>query len=180
MVWPLPARPTNAVGRITGGERGRGTPAPVTAGILAAAVLVLGGCTSDTGGDAVTPVEEGAGPTAVNPVPSDPDDIATDTAVATAMAVTITSAAWVPAQGVVVSSVVLGRIEDGGSCTLTASSGDVRASVDGEAISDAASTTCGELVVPADEVDSGTWSVELVYTSPDGSASSATDEVEVP
>jgi hypothetical protein len=155
---------------------------PLLAGGLGA-VAILAGCTPFAADDAGA--EGGSTATAtstpVNPIPSDPADIATDTAVATGTAVTVTSAAWVPDQGIAVSSVVLGRVEDGGTCTLTATFGDDEAEVSGDALADASSTTCGELVVPDTDVDTGTWTVRVTYTSPDGSTGTSEDEeVEVP
>jgi hypothetical protein len=53
---------------------------------------------------------------------------------------------------------------------MTLSLDGVSASTDSEALADASTTSCGQLLVPFSELTPGTWAVDVTYSSPTGTA----------
>jgi hypothetical protein len=78
------------------------------------------------------------------------------------------------ATGVEVSATVPGVVESGGTCTVVVTVGGVDHRASGPAEPDAASTSCGTIVVPA---PAGAASVRLEYTAARGTGVSETIEV---
>ncbi|TFV64178.1 hypothetical protein E4P41_02795 [Geodermatophilus sp. DF01-2] len=117
-----------------------------------------------------------------NPIPEDPADVATDTAVPEGVSVQITYATVdAAAGGVVVGGYVAGVIEDGGTCRLVLAQDGQSFSAESEGLADVSNTTCGQLVVPTGSLTSGTWDATLSYSSPAGAERAAsTTAVEVP
>jgi hypothetical protein len=115
-------------------------------------------------------------------VPADPEDVATDTATPAAAALQITYAGADDAEGgVVVGAYIGGLIEDGGECSLTLSGDGQPVSVTTESVPDASTTSCGQLLVPYDQVAPGTWTADVTYSSPGGhSVADASTTIEVP
>ena len=148
--------------------------------LLAVAVLAVGGAAaagyvvSHPADDGIATVADPWTPTgtaAVSPPPANPDDVATDTATPASAALQITySGPDEAAGGVVVGAYVAGLIEEGGRCAMTLSLNGVSASTDSEALADATTTSCGQLLVPFSELTPGTWAVDVTYSSPAGKA----------
>lgn len=83
--------------------------------------------------------------------------------------------------GLLVAAVVTDVVEDGGTCTVTATRDGAQASVTGSATADATSTTCGEIALPGSRLDgSGTWSVTVAYRSATAAGTSTATDVAVP
>ncbi|NKY09928.1 hypothetical protein [Cellulomonas hominis] len=78
-----------------------------------------------------------------------------------------------------VSGLVPDVVEDGGSCVVELTQGDVTVRREQAATADATSTTCGSIVVPAADLRPGSWSVVLRYASPWSAGSSAAVDLEV-
>jgi hypothetical protein len=140
------------------------------AGVAAAGYLVTQGW--DPGPEGSAPAA--ATSTLISPPPENPEDVATDTAVPTAAAVQITYAGPDEAAGgIAVGAYVAGLIEEGGHCELILSKDGESAAAESEALPDASTTSCGQLVVPFSELEPGTWTAEVTYTSPSGAAVAA-------
>ncbi len=149
----------------------------VTLGLAAAGVAVAGYLVTQGWGG---PAAESSAPAAatttapISPPPENPEDVATDTAVPTLAALQITYAGPDDAAGgIAVGAYVAGLIEEGGTCALTLSKGGESATAESEALADASTTSCGQLVVPFSELEPGTWAAEVTYTSPQGRAVAA-------
>lgn len=85
-----------------------------------------------------------------------------------------------PTTGLSARSVVADVVDESGTCTLTASSGDVTIEVSGEAMPSADSMNCArDLDIPADDLTDGTWSVTVSYESLSGSGSSPASSIVV-
>jgi hypothetical protein len=144
----------------------------VVLGLAAAGVAVAGYLVTQGWG----PAGESAAPAAaatttplISPPPENPEDVATDTAVPTLAALQITYAGPDDAAGgIAVGAYVAGLIEEGGRCSLTLSKDGQSADAESEALPDASTTSCGQLVVPFSELEPGTWTAEVTYTSPAG------------
>ncbi|MGY1644404.1 hypothetical protein ACI782_25135 [Geodermatophilus sp. SYSU D00703] len=95
-------------------------------------------------------------------------------------AVLITWSGWSDALAGVEAGGYADVVESGGSCTLTLSNGTATASATSAATQDVSSTTCGPLVVPRDELATGTWQAVLSYDSPSTSGESEPVQVTVP
>ncbi|MFP5373056.1 MAG: hypothetical protein ACLGI3_20255 [Actinomycetes bacterium] len=130
---------------------------------------------SSVTGAQAAPVAVGHPPkVVVSPPPVDPRDVATDTAVPASAAVQITYAGVDDAAGgVSVGAYVAGLIEEGGRCTLTLSLDGASATSESESVADARTTSCGELIVPVADLSPGTWTADVAYASPRGSAVTA-------
>lgn len=81
---------------------------------------------------------------------------------------------------VMVGGYVQGVVEDGGTCTLTLTSGSSRATGSSRAHADATTTTCGAVTVPGSDLAAGTWNAVLSYSSPKHSGKAAAVTVAVP
>ena len=146
----------------------------VPLGLAAAGVAVAGylvtqgwGPAGESGASAATTVATTT--PLISPPPENPADVATDTAVPTLAALQITYAGPDDAAGgIAVGAYVAGLIEEGGRCALTLSKEGESAGAESEALPDASTTSCGQLVVPFSELEPGTWTAEVTYTSPTG------------
>ncbi len=84
------------------------------------------------------------------------------------------------AEGISASATVQGVSEDGGECTLSATSGTSSAAVVGPGHASASSTSCAEgLTIPRAELPEGAWTVSIGYRSEGYVGSSSTAEVTV-
>jgi hypothetical protein len=81
---------------------------------------------------------------------------------------------------VMVGGYVEGVIEDGGTCTLTLTSGSSSATGSTRAHADATTTACGAVTVPGSQLAAGTWNAVLSYRSPEHSGTAAPVTVQVP
>ncbi|WP_156156215.1 hypothetical protein [Demequina maris] len=79
-----------------------------------------------------------------------------------------------------VGGYVDGVVEDGGTCTVTLTSGGNVVEFSGPGLMNASTTSCGAgLAKPAKDV-AGTWTLTLTYTSADHEGTSAAMKVEIP
>lgn len=82
--------------------------------------------------------------------------------------------------GVEVDAVVLDRVEDGGTCTLTLTrDGDSREASAG-AFADVTTTICEPLVLTGADLAPGTWQAVVTYSSDRATGAAAAVEVTVP
>ena len=143
--------------------------------VLAAAVALVAGCSS-SGAD--------GGPTAEQPVPNQvPDDVAavTDPPRPSDTDVVLSFVGWdEDTASVQVSGYVTPVVEDGGTCTVDLTRGDVTVEAGGPTLADATTTVCGGLTVPGDQLSPGTWEAVLRYESPRTAGASEPLTVEVP
>ena len=94
--------------------------------------------------------------------------------------VAITFYGWDPeTQQAQAGGYVAGVVENGGTCTLTLTKGGATAVGTSEAQADASTTVCGAVVVPGDQLSSGTWQAVLTYRSAQHVGTSGPVEVEV-
>jgi hypothetical protein len=166
---------------------------PATAGTPSATTTTAGpsstSASPDTGAAPVTdePTEAApAEPEEPEPGPADPttgQTVATDPPVQDddgSVEVLVTMSEWSAADDrALVAGYVSGVVEDGGTCTLTLTSGGARVTAENAAMADAATTSCGALTVPGDRLAPGTWSATLAYESPTSSGSSSPVRIEV-
>lgn len=78
------------------------------------------------------------------------------------------------------SGLVVDVVEDGGTCTFRLRNGATDVVREAPGTADAASTTCGTVEVPADELVAGTWLATLTYQGAHGRGTSPAVEVVVP
>lgn len=71
-------------------------------------------------------------------------------------------------------------VEEGGSCALTLTKGAVERSVSSAAMMDVGTTGCGQLLIPAADLSSGTWTAVVDYQSAASHGQSSPREVVVP
>ena len=148
----------------------------VTLGLAAAGVAVAGYLVTQGWGPAA---ESGAAAAAtttasISPPPENPEDVATDTAVPTLAARPDHLRGPRRRRGRDRRGRVrLRLIEEGGTCALTMSKDGESAGAESEALPDASTTSCGQMVVPFSELEPGTWTAEVTYTSPQGQAVAA-------
>lgn len=110
-----------------------------------------------------------------DPVATDPDPAT----VTTEAGAVISYADFEAGTGVEIGGYVTGVVQDGGTCRAVLSRGDQQVSAETSGVADASTTSCGGLVVPADELSKGTWTVELQYESEGTVYASPTTDVEV-
>ncbi|SSC24636.1 Hypothetical protein KLENKIAIHU_3252 [Klenkia terrae] len=122
------------------------------------------------------------GVSTTGPIPTSvPGDVATDRPVdvGSGSRVVVTYAAWSSDTGKIdASAYVAGVVEDGGTCTVTATSAAATRSASSAASADATTTVCADLVVPWSAAD-GSPSVVVGYQSATTSAQSDLTTVEV-
>lgn len=142
--------------------------------VCATAVMVLTGCTV-AGGTAGSPRSS---------VTPEPDVTAKPTESAepqpSVEAVIVVANVDVDGSHATASGYVSGVIEDGGECTFvfTGDPGEVTASSTGAA--DRATTSCGSVSVPIEQLAKGTWSIRLDYRSDQTEVVSEESIMEVP
>lgn len=71
-------------------------------------------------------------------------------------------------------------VEDGGTCTLTLTQGTAERSATNAAMIDVGTTGCGQLLIPASDLPSGTWTAVVDYQSAASHGQSSPREVVVP
>jgi hypothetical protein len=143
--------------------------------VLAASVALVAGCTAS--GEETRPTAEQTVPNQV------PDDVAavTDPPRPSDTEVVLSFVGWdEDTSSVQVGGYVTPVVEDGGTCTVDLTRGDVTVEVSGPAVADATTTVCGGLTVPGDQLSAGTWEAVLRYESPLTSGASESLPVEVP
>jgi hypothetical protein len=111
------------------------------------------------------------------PVPESGELPSTEEGVTTS--VFIPFAEWDEASGELrVAAIVTARVDPEGTCSLLASNGSDRLTVEAEAIPDASTMACGTMVV-SDGLHPGLWSVTAAYRSGGFEAVSEAVDVEV-
>ena len=157
----------------------RGTPGGADASSAGAPTSSAAPLGDETGFEDVSPTPTasiGPDPDAGAPVATDEPPVATGSEVP----VTVTFHGWNPtSQEVEVGGYVEGVVEDGGVCTLTLTKGGTTVTGRADASADAATTACGAVTVPGDEVSAGTWTAVLGYASDEHSGTSDAVDVEV-
>lgn len=106
------------------------------------------------------------------PVPAAPGAIGVD--------VLVTYAEWNAADSVVEVGAYVAAVENAGTCTLTLTSAGRTATATMSALPDAATMSCGGLVVPRAQLAAGTWSAVVGYASATSTGTSPAVEVVVP
>jgi hypothetical protein len=120
-----------------------------------------------------TPVLE---PGPAQEVATDPEPVTTGGDVD----VVVTYTAWdADLDTLEVDGYVSGVVEEGGTCTLTATNAGRTVTAEGPGTADAATTSCGALVLSGEELTAGSWEVQLGYESATSSGASPTSVVEV-
>jgi hypothetical protein len=118
------------------------------------------------------------------PNPQSGQTLATDTrpvVTASTVRVVTTFHDWnVITHEVMVGGYVPGVIEDGGTCTLTLTSGSSTATGRTQAHADASTTTCGAVTVAGSRLAAGTWNAVLSYSSPEHRGAASPVTVQVP
>lgn len=165
------ATPSGGTASATPGGTGTAVPAPSGSG--SAAPGAGGADGQDDGGARPGGGDAQPGDGGAQPGGGDPRRTAT---------VRVVYAGWdAGSSSIVVSAVVADVIEDGGTCTVTATRGGAQASASGTAAADATTTSCGEIAIPRSSLDgSGAWSVTVAYTSAAAAGTSAATQVVVP
>lgn len=120
-------------------------------------------------------------PGALEPAPT---AVATDAprpATGRDVAVTVTYSGWDDrAADVEVDGFVTGVVEQGGTCTLTLTSGSSTVTEQHPAHADASTTQCGTVTVPGSRLAPGSWRAVLGYSSATSNGTSAPVPVTVP
>jgi len=138
---------------------------------------------------ATTPSDDAGGGTATDSgtatatATATPEPIATTGAPAEprSVAVVLTYAGYMPQSNTVIAGGYADTVaESDGTCTLTLTQDGQSREVSGPATPDAATTACGELAVPYDQLSSGTWQATVSYSSPQSTGTSSSTPVEVP
>ena len=143
--------------------------------VLAASVALVAGCTSS--GEETRPTAEQTVPNQV------PDDVAavTDPPRPSETDVVLSFVGWdEDTASVQVGGYVTPVVEDGGTCTVDLTRGDVTVEASGPALADATTTVCGGLAVPGNQLSAGTWQAVLRYESAQTAGTSEPLTVEVP
>lgn len=123
------------------------------------------------------PVTEGAAATS-SPPGADQTQVATDSlptgpggpakggdGTQLAVGVTVTRVAQ-EGDTVTADGYVIGVTEDGGTCTLTLTSGSTKEQVTKPGVADASTTSCAGLEIDRDQLSAGRWQAVLSYSSP--------------
>lgn len=130
---------------------------------------------------AALPVEPGPNqPVATDPTPSTVPTAGSSGGTARVQVVITYADANPDGGGIEVDGFVPGVVESNGRCTLRLTNGQRSAEVSGDAQPNASTTSCGALVVPADQVSAGTWGAVLSYASATSAGSSSLVDVVVP
>ena len=92
----------------------------------------------------------------------------------------VPGAAWNPeSQSFELSAIVTARIDDAGSCSVTATLGATTVTVESPAVVDASTMLCGNISVAAPGAQTGEWQLVVTYTADGFSAESEPVMVEV-
>ena len=145
------------------------------------------GSTAPAGQPAATSSSPGVYGVEVDPSTPDPTDVATDAPVTVepnddgSLPISVTFADWnATTAAVEVDGYLAGIVEDGGTCTLTLTSGGRTATAEVPGTADATTTSCGGASVPGTQLAPGTWSAVLTYRSATSTGTSEAAEVTVP
>ncbi|MFK4115530.1 hypothetical protein ACI2K6_12955 [Microbacterium sp. NPDC006705] len=149
--------------------------------VLLGAIIVIGmSLFGDREGDAAGPIDPPDSEQFVTPLPTPtalpPEQSAapTDPSAPSLAAVTVVLAAWqvTDAGAIEASAFVQALVEDDGTCVLHARSGETVREIAGTATPTGQNTSCGFLVLPADELAAGDWTIWFDYTSPTAAGTS--------
>jgi hypothetical protein len=143
--------------------------------LVAAAFLALGGCTAGSG---ETRPSADKTSTAQPDATSKPAE--TEAPAPSVEAVIVVANVDVDGAHATASGYVSGVIEDGGACTFVFHGEPGEVTAESKGLADRASTSCGSVSVPIDQLQKGTWSVRLEYRSDDSEVVSEEVIVEVP
>ena len=92
----------------------------------------------------------------------------------------VPGASWNPeSQSFGLSAIVTARIDDAGSCSVTATLGATTVSAESPAVVDASTMLCGNITVAAPGAQAGEWELVVTYTADGFSAESEPVMVEV-
>lgn len=94
--------------------------------------------------------------------------------------IVLTYYGWDTAAGAATVGAYVPMVDSGGTCELTMSQGGTVRSATSAATPDAATTSCGEISLPASALAPGTWTAVVTYASPTTAGSSAPVTIEVP
>lgn len=159
--------------------------AQVAAGTLAAALLATG-CTDNSDSSEpgpVTTVTATAYQTVTpSPSPSETPTDGVDPTVAPFAAIVSIASLDVSGREVTLAGYVQGVAEEGGTCTFVATKVGTGTEVTAETmgIENQGTTSCGSAAVSSSSFSRGSWTVELRYESPSGSANSDAVALEIP
>lgn len=168
-------------------RRARATLVLVTAAIVAALATA---CVPEPGASP-TSTPSRPTPSPSSPAPSTPSATPTETPAPTVAPSPTTTPGTADVDVVIVtigveagaieaSGLVASSPEDGGTCRLEATQGGLTLSAESASSRGPESNFCGLLVIPADQLSGGSWSVTLGYTSPTSTGRSDPAIVEVP
>jgi hypothetical protein len=121
----------------------------------------------------------------VDPSIPDPTDVATDAPASLGHTrhgtLLVSYSGWNnDTESVEIGSYLPAVVEGDGTCTLTLTRGDDKATASGPGTPDASSTSCSGLAVPGSDLSSGTWTAVVTYESSSSSASSEPLDLDVP
>ncbi len=147
----------------------------VAALFAAAVLLAIAGCTAG-GGDAAPDASE---PSTMHPdATSKP--VQTEPPAPSVEAVIVVANIDVDGAHATASGYVSGVIEDGGACAFVFHGEPGEVTAESTGVADRATTSCGSVSVPIDQLQKGTWSVRLEYRSDHSEVVSEETIVEVP
>lgn len=141
--------------------------------LLGVAALLLTGCTSDGGAD------DAAAPMTVQPDAAEKPEESSEPR-PSLEAVIVVASVDVDGVNATASGYVGGVIEDGGECTFVFAGETHEVEVASTGAADRATTSCGSVSVPVDQLAKGQWSVRLEYQSDDAEVVSDEITMEVP
>ena len=146
----------------------RATWLPAVLSVVAAVAVAIAAFVYLAPHDAVSVADIGAAE-----LPSEEQNVTTS--------VFIPLAEWNTALRVVqVTAIVTARVDPNGECAVVAQRGDERVEVSVDAVPDASTMTCANVVVDSASLSPGEWSVTASYSSGDFSADSQPVKVTVP
>lgn len=82
--------------------------------------------------------------------------------------------------GIAANGGVNNLIEEGGTCTLTASKGSASVTASSTSIANATTTSCGKIVIPRNKLSAGQWQIRLSYVSEKAAGTSSQQSVQLP
>ncbi|MDH2443084.1 hypothetical protein QDR37_03895 [Amnibacterium sp. CER49] len=92
----------------------------------------------------------------------------------------VTAAAWDAHAGALTASALVSEIvEQGGTCTLTATQGSTVRTATSTAVAASSYTACPEMSIPGAQLSNGTWTVRVTYSSSAAVGTSAVKTVQV-
>ncbi len=143
--------------------------------LVAAAFLVLTGCTVGGGETGAGPIETGSMEPSATSKPTE-----TEAPAPSVEAIIVVANIDVDGAHATASGYVSGVIEDGGQCRFIFRGEPGEVTAESTGVADRATTSCGAVSVPIDQLQKGTWSVRLEYRSDDSDVVSDEATMEVP